>query len=104
MAVDVEEQPPSQSTQQSTQPTQDALLDRSIVNTEIWGSLIPVNPANPRIKRIDFLKTQTKYTLGRSRQNDIPFRKCVEMSECFWSIDPAALLFLNQIQVLHIAA
>ncbi|PIL30312.1 transporter [Ganoderma sinense ZZ0214-1] len=78
----VEEHQLTQSTQQSTQPTQDASQDRSIVNAEIWGSLIPFNHANPYITRIDFLKTQTTYTMGRSRQpgvNDVPFPKCLKM-------------------------
>ena len=81
----VEEHSLTQSTQQSTQPTQDASQDRSIVNAEIWGSLIPFNRANPYISRIDFLKMQTTYTIGRSRQggNDILFPKCLKMSECF---------------------
>ena len=82
----VEEHQLTQSTQQSTQPTQDASQERSIVNAEIWGSLIPFNRANPYISRIDFVKTQTTYAIGRSRQsgvNDVPFPKCLKMSECF---------------------
>ncbi len=82
----VEEHQLTQSTQQSTQPTQDASQDRSIVNAEIWGSLIPFNRANPHISRVDFFKTQAKYTIGRSRQygvNDVPFSKCLQMSAYF---------------------
>ena len=84
MAVDVEEHEHTQSTQQSTQPTQYASQERSIVNAEIWGSLIPFSCANPYISRVDFFKTQTTYTIGRSRQdgvNDVSFPKCLKMSK-----------------------
>ncbi|PIL30297.1 transporter [Ganoderma sinense ZZ0214-1] len=86
----VEEHQLTQSTQQSTQPTQDASQDRSIVNAEIWGSFIPFNHANPYITRIDFVKTQTTYTMGRSRQpgvNDVPFPKCLKMSHTHCTIE-----------------
>ena len=73
----------TQSTQQSTQPTQEASQDKSLVNVEIWGSLIPFNPSNTHLKRIDLIKLQPKDTIGRSRQEDvdISFPKCMKMSE-----------------------
>ncbi|KAM5541348.1 hypothetical protein V8D89_004902 [Ganoderma adspersum] len=86
----VEEHQLTQSTQHSTQPTQDASQERSIVNAEIWGSLIPFNRANPYIFRIDFVKTQTTYAIGRSRQNgvnDVPFPKCLKMSHKHCTIE-----------------
>ncbi|KAI1786986.1 Pkinase-domain-containing protein [Ganoderma leucocontextum] len=86
----VEEHQLTQSTQHSTQPTQDASQDRSIVNAEIWGSLIPYNSGNPYISRVDLLKTQRTYTIGRSRQNgvnDISFSKCLKMSHTHCTIE-----------------
>ncbi|PIL30298.1 transporter [Ganoderma sinense ZZ0214-1] len=90
VTVQVEDHPLTQSSQQSTQPTQEALLDQSVVSAEIWGSLIPCNRANKHIQRVDFFKTQTRYTLGRSRQYDIngvSFSKCLEMSATHCSIE-----------------
>ncbi|KAI0701142.1 Pkinase-domain-containing protein [Cerioporus squamosus] len=85
MTMAVEEQEPTQSTQQSTQsPSQGTSQgDPQLMDTGVWGSFIPVNNANPFVKRIDFLKPKRTYTLGRSHRDetvDVSFRYCLRMS------------------------
>lgn len=55
-----------QSTQQETQP--DSQEERIMEDlSHLWGRLVPCNPG---LKRLDFLRTQAVYTLGRASTVD----------------------------------
>ena len=75
----------SSSSQGSTQTTQDAHSLLVSTDRNIWGSLIPCNPSNKHIRRIDFSKDQAKYVIGRSRKLkgdvDVSFRHLASLSE-----------------------
>lgn len=73
----------SQSTQAATQAaTQFATqFDDATDDPEIWGFLLPATSNNPHISRINFLKSQHKYTIGRGPSNDIRFPRCTFVSK-----------------------
>ncbi|RDX51406.1 kinase-like protein [Lentinus brumalis] len=81
-----EELDPTQSTQQSTQSSSQTTTqgDPCLPDKGVWGSLIPVNDANPFVKRIDFFKSKLSYTIGRSRRDptvDVSFKYFLRMSQ-----------------------
>ena len=58
-------------TQQQTQSTQQASQVDFADNTHLWGYLIP---CSPNLRRIDFQKIKSSYSIGRNREeqkNDI---------------------------------
>nr|VWP01763.1 Lysine--tRNA ligase (EC (Lysyl-tRNA synthetase) [Ganoderma boninense] len=60
-------------TQQQTQSTQQASQVDFADNTHLWGYLIP---CSPNLRRIDFQKIKSSYSIGRNREgtkNDIIF-------------------------------
>lgn len=73
------------STQESTQSTQqEPSQASSVYDKNIWGSLIPFNPLNKHVSRIDFYKYRQTYTIGRSRKegvNDVPFPHAAKISK-----------------------
>ena len=58
--------------QQSTQPTQEQPHQPYILPDRVWGSLIPFNHQNPYLYRMDLVKPQRKYTIGRAAKHSQP--------------------------------
>ncbi|KAI0701131.1 kinase-like domain-containing protein [Cerioporus squamosus] len=75
----------TQSTQAATQfATQ---FDDTTEDSDLWGFLLPANPNNTNISRINFYKSQSKYTIGRGPGNDIRFPRCLFVSTKHCSIE-----------------
>lgn len=56
----------------------------SMQHDNIWGILIPANPKNLNISRINLYKSQRTYTVGSSPDNDIHFPRSVSISQYSW--------------------
>lgn len=80
-AIEAQSQLLPETQAQTQEPTQIASQHDDDVELNIWGALIPCNPLNKNVYRIDFGKDKRTYTIGRSSRNDIQFPHCSFVSQ-----------------------